>query len=1244
MTLSRRWRIVLFGLAAGTLVALLGSLWLLRSTGGRDFFLARAIAVLPEGSVLRWQSLDGSLAGPLEIRGLHYAYKAHRFDAKRLRIDHGLWPLLSGRLDINSLTVEGATWVIPRDDSPTQLPRWPDVLPVLDMPLTVNVRALKVRGLQVMHGPDRLARISRIDGALLVGPGRLQMKQMVAISDRGALRIHGDYLPGDNFRSTLDGRVVFPAVSGAPPALLNFAARGDLDDFGFYATARAPAPIALTLAMRDGGSDRPRWKLDAVTTQWVPLQTGLADAAPIAMDLHLVGDGGRAKLRGSLSRDGIAIKLAPSNLILNEGIVAFSPLAIQLEQGAVALTGAVVLRGGDPYFNLRLGTRALRLTPVVASAETPPVTASGMLRVRGPWRAWRVNGEVGLHRANESAKVTVAGRGDARRLRVDSMLARTPGGTLRGTGELQWQPNLRVVLDAALAGFDPGYLFPDYPGAVSGRIAGRAQRDAAGNWQGDAKASDLRGTLRNRPLQGEAELRFADASASGNIDLRIGDSHLLAIGTVGERIDVTARFAPFDLHDLWPAARGRLRGTVVVRGARAAPSYIADLQGNALDWAPFKAATLSAKGSLPATGNGGDLRLSATALEVSGTAFDRATFNLAGSVAALRAKGNLSGKSGQFSAQGTANQDGGQWRGRLLQLRLAPPRIAAWNLQSPVAWRYGEGTLDLERACLASTGDGRVCAQANASRISVQGTKLPWALAQPWLADTSLDLAPFGTVDFNGDFVSNKAGTWSGGLTATSASGGLRLDPESKQTVLAFSNLRADARVLASQISVTLQAGLEKGGSITGNLRVSGMSGSAPMQGNLRFDMRELQWIELFSVDVAGPTGQLTGNLSFAGTMASPSIGGEARLSRFAAELPAQGVMLSAGEFTLRGEPGGQARIEGSVQSGKGRLRVDGSLNLRDDNSPVDLHLSGTNITVADTPELEATMSPDLRLRRSQGIWQVRGTVGVPMARIDLERLDKSVSVSPDVVVLDPRVPNAASALFFDTDVMLQLGDDVKLRGFGLDGGLTGSLRVRDQSDRVAQVTGTLDVSGTYVAYGRALQIKRGRLGFINAAFDDPTLDILAERDFEEVTVGVRVRGSAMAPETTVTSSPAMATSEALSWLMIGRPLSTASGSQLQQINAGSLALSAGSNLLAQRLGTRLGLDAAGIGATRALGESTFTVGKQISPRLLVSYGVSLLGTGQVLTLKYLLRRGLDVSLESGSVETAGSLNWRKEK
>jgi len=41
---------------------------------------------------------------------------------------------------------------------------------------------------------------------------------------------------------------------------------------------------------------------------------------------------------------------------------------------------------------------------------------------------------------------------------------------------------------------------------------------------------------------------------------------------------------------------------------------------------------------------------------------------------------------------------------------------------------------------------------------------------------------------------------------------------------------------------------------------------------------------------------------------------------------------------------------------------------------------------------------------------------------------------------------------------------------------------------------------------------------------------------------------------------------------------------------------------------------------------------------------VSLLGTGEVLTLKYLLRKGVDIEIESSTVENRASLNLRKEK
>jgi translocation and assembly module TamB len=191
---------------------------------------------------------------------------------------------------------------------------------------------------------------------------------------------------------------------------------------------------------------------------------------------------------------------------------------------------------------------------------------------------------------------------------------------------------------------------------------------------------------------------------------------------------------------------------------------------------------------------------------------------------------------------------------------------------------------------------------------------------------------------------------------------------------------------------------------------------------------------------------------------------------------------------------------------------------------------------------------------------------------------------------------------------------------------------------------GSLDINGRYTAYGQKLDITRGRLLWSNGPVSDPILDIRAEREVGQVTAGVDVTGRASSPQANVWSNPATSQSEALAYLALGRPLSSASGDESRQLNAASAALSAGGSLLASQLGARIGLDDAGVMESRALGGSVFGVGKYLSPRLYVGYGVSLLGTGQVLTLKYLLRKGFDIEVESSTVENRASVNWRKEK
>ncbi|MFD8041448.1 translocation/assembly module TamB domain-containing protein, partial [Streptomyces bauhiniae] len=86
-------------------------------------------------------------------------------------------------------------------------------------------------------------------------------------------------------------------------------------------------------------------------------------------------------------------------------------------------------------------------------------------------------------------------------------------------------------------------------------------------------------------------------------------------------------------------------------------------------------------------------------------------------------------------------------------------------------------------------------------------------------------------------------------------------------------------------------------------------------------------------------------------------------------------------------------------------------------------------------------------------------------------------------------------------------GDDVKLKGFGLDGKLGGQMRVRSRPGREMTASGALSVEGRYEAYGQKLQISRGNLAWNNGPVSDPILDVRAEREVGAVKAGVDISG-----------------------------------------------------------------------------------------------------------------------------------------
>ena len=1230
------WLLVLV-LAALVLTIVSGG-WLLRTESGRDFLLLRINNLLPAGATLTWDSVQGTLSEPLEIRGIRYRDGETRLDAARLRADYALWPLASRRIAINTLELDGVVLQLPRDDAPFELPRWPDILPTLDMPVTISVQDLRVRDLKVSRAGAPLLHAGSIRSRFTLGDGLLRLETFAMASDRGDVSLAGHYLPAKEFDTDLRGSWRYATTPGAPPASLALRAKGDFNAFTLSVDGNAPAPLRLRLVLKDGRL--PNWTFDASSEQFLSESLGLPADAPWAFDVHASGQGGRAQLRGRVVRDGLAVGIEPSRLRLDAGVITLEPLLLTLPQGPVRVDGTLALEGEDPRFDLRVGSTGLRLQPATTAPGAETVIARGEMKIAGRWQAWTLAGAATARRGREEARLTLAGTGDDSQLRLQTLRIASPTGSLQGQGHVAWQPQLAASIDAKLAGFDPGYFFPDYPGAVNGRLVAKGQRAADGLWRAEGRLTDLGGRLRGRAVSGQGKVDWQGRSGSGDLTLAIGSSRLAVRGRFGDQLDLHAEFSPLDLSDLLADASGRLTGRLDVTGPRAAPTYRSDLRGTALQWGEDRADSLVAEGTLPGRGGSGRLQLRADGLRYAGQDIEHASLLLTGSLAALRVEGELAGESGTLALDATAAGSDGQWRGRLQSLRLAPATGATWTLQVPAAYRVADGNVFVERACLRADGPGgELCLVMNGRNGTVHGDKLPLALIEPWLRDESFK--PFGDVDIDGRFARGGAG-WGGDVKLRSPRGGLRLDPNSPREVIGYSDLSLDASLQGDRLSLALATQLPEDGRIVGRLSM-GLSSSSALSGEVTMDINRIEWLELLSVDLANPKGQIDGHVLIGGTVGAPTLGGSAKISQFTGELPALGVKLTEGSFGLEGDAAGSLRITGQLRSGAGVLRAEGALTPRNAENTLQLTLRGDNLTAADTANFDAVISPDLQLAYGRNILRLRGVVVVPKARVDLERLDSSLSVSPDVVVLDPRDADETGTFLVDTNVEVQLGNDVRLKGYGLDGRLRGNLRVVDQPGRNAYANGTLDVRGSYTVYAQTLQIRQGRLSWNNAAYDNPQLDIRAEREIEDITVGVRVRGSALAPQSAVYSSPQMQESEAMSYLVLGRSLTAISGDEAQRVNASVMALNAGTGLLAQQLGGRLGLDQAGVTESRALGGSVLSIGKRISPRLFISYGVSLAGTGQLITLKYLIRRGFDVSIESGT-ESAASLNWRKEK
>jgi translocation and assembly module TamB len=322
--------------------------------------------------------------------------------------------------------------------------------------------------------------------------------------------------------------------------------------------------------------------------------------------------------------------------------------------------------------------------------------------------------------------------------------------------------------------------------------------------------------------------------------------------------------------------------------------------------------------------------------------------------------------------------------------------------------------------------------------------------------------------------------------------------------------------------------------------------------------------------------------------------------------------------------------------AGKGKLASSGSIEWRKGLPFGTLRLMGENLRVVNVPEARIDASPDLEFRIDGRKIMVVGEVKLPYADIAPADLTGAVLASSDEVIVGAKVADPSKRFEVSSQIKMTLGNDVTIDTTGLSGRITGSITARTTPDDVSRAIGELQIEeGKYAAYGRKLDIQRGRLIFSGGLLGDPAVDIRAVKQFPDVVAGVNVRGTLRQPRLTFFSEPAIPQSQIVSLILAGGSLESAQTANRQGTpGARNELIGQGAALLAQQIGSRVGIEDVSIESNLA-NETSLVLGKYLSPRLYVSYGISLTESINTIKMRYTINDKWTVKTEAGKERSA---------
>ena len=834
---------------------------------------------------------------------------------------------------------------------------------------------------------------------------------------------------------------------------------------------------------------------------------------------------------------------------------------------------------------------------------------------------------------------TLTGRGGQGRLAIRTYVADILRGRITGSGEVAWQPRVRWNLAFNATNIDPSTAWPRYPGnlAFEGRTEGT--RTSTGP-SGTILVSRLAGTLRGQPISGLGTVTASAGQYSAKQAwVQWGPNRIDANGDFGRRWSLDWKLDAPRLVAAMPEASGALRGTGSIQGSTGRMRVIANVTGDSLFMGRFHAGSLRASGDVNLA-PGGAVALNATATELSAGDQVASHFELtaSGTRDQHQIRAAVAGREDSTVAVLAGGYGGGAWRGEIRSFDSIHPRAGRWSLASPAPLVATRDRVEVQDFVWQS-GTSRITANAG------------WSPSGAWDVESRFDQVALTLFEPLLPPRIRLTGTMQGQAKARSTPEhvlyvdvNLVPGPGEIQYMTAtgqwvpnrFDNAALRATADGGRLHGTFQADLVGNGVIRGEVSSPAYAAArTPIDGRVTIRLRDLGMLQGFTNDLASTAGSLDADLVVVGTMQDPFVQGPIHLRNASADLPRLGLQLREATVDATGSPGGKLAIHGSVLSGGGRLLIDGTAAVtREAEAVAHVTVKGDRVQSINTKDMQIVASPDLTVDVKGRRIDVTGKVVVPQGRVDVGRQDDKAVVKPssDVVYTGADTLDAVGPWEIHSSVRVVLGEDVTIRGYGLEVKPTGTLLVIENPGLPVLGRGRLDINeGTYNVYGQDLEVTEGSLIFSGGPITNPAVRARASRKADDGTVaGFLVRGTVLRPDVSVFSEPAMGQSQALSYILFGKPIENANLSEGQVASTMAQTLGVpGTNLLAHNVASELGIEQAKIAVGSSLQNTSVMLGTHLTSKIFVSAGMDVYEAVSTLKVRYVLNRIFTIEAET---------------